>query len=175
MANQTGTVKWFNESKGFGFITPDGGGEDLFAHFSEIQGSGFKTLAENQRVEFEVTQGRKGQQASRIRPIYGPDRRRAPRGPGTSGKRAVASRAFFHLRPYSFGPFPCPLRLAAASAARLATQALAACSAFTAPWTSTMIASTHFAGRSDRARTVYCKVLAQSSRLFTFRLLNWSR
>ncbi|MFA7503732.1 MAG: cold-shock protein [Burkholderiaceae bacterium] len=69
MANQTGTVKWFNESKGFGFITPDGGGEDLFAHFSEIQGSGFKTLAENQRVEFEVTQGRKGQQASRIRPI----------------------------------------------------------------------------------------------------------
>jgi CspA family cold shock protein len=69
MANQTGTVKWFNESKGFGFITPDGGGDDLFAHFSEIQGSGFKTLAENQRVEFEVTQGRKGQQASRIRPI----------------------------------------------------------------------------------------------------------
>ena len=69
MANQTGTVKWFNESKGFGFITPDGGGEDLFAHFSEIQGSGFKTLAENQRVEFEVTQGRKGQQASRIRAI----------------------------------------------------------------------------------------------------------
>ncbi len=69
MANQTGTVKWFNESKGFGFITPDGGGEDLFAHFSEIQGSGFKTLAENQRVEFEVTQGRKGQQASRIRPV----------------------------------------------------------------------------------------------------------
>jgi CspA family cold shock protein len=69
MANQTGTVKWFNESKGFGFITPDGGGDDLFAHFSEIQGSGFKTLTENQRVEFEVTQGRKGQQASRIRPI----------------------------------------------------------------------------------------------------------
>ncbi|MBE0593794.1 MAG: cold-shock protein [Gemmatimonadales bacterium] len=69
MANQTGTVKWFNESKGFGFITPDGGGDDLFAHFSEIQGSGFKTLTENQRVEFEVTQGRKGQQASRIRSI----------------------------------------------------------------------------------------------------------
>ena len=69
MANQTGTVKWFNESKGFGFSPPDGGGEDLFAHFSEIQGSGFKTLAENQRVEFEVTQGRKGQQASRIRPV----------------------------------------------------------------------------------------------------------
>jgi len=69
MANQTGTVKWFNESKGFGFITPDGGGDDLFAHFSEIQGSGFKTLTENQRVEFEVTQGRKGMQASRIRAV----------------------------------------------------------------------------------------------------------
>ena len=69
MANQTGTVKWFNESKGFGFITPDGGGDDLFAHFSEIQGSGFKTLTENQRVEFEVTQGRKGQQAIHIRSI----------------------------------------------------------------------------------------------------------
>jgi CspA family cold shock protein len=64
---QTGTVKWFNEGKGFGFITPDGGGKDLFAHFSEIKGSGFKTLAENQRVEFEVTEGKKGLQASNIR------------------------------------------------------------------------------------------------------------
>ena len=70
MAIETGTVKWFNESKGFGFITPDSGGKDLFAHFKEIQGgSGFKTLAENQRVEFEVTQGQKGPQASRIRPL----------------------------------------------------------------------------------------------------------
>jgi len=67
MATETGTVKWFNEGKGFGFITPDGGGKDLFAHFSEIQGSGFKTLTENQRVEFEVTQGQKGPQASKIR------------------------------------------------------------------------------------------------------------
>jgi CspA family cold shock protein len=50
----TGTVKWFNDSKGFGFIKPDGGGEDLFAHFSEIQGNGFKTLKENQKVEFET-------------------------------------------------------------------------------------------------------------------------
>jgi CspA family cold shock protein len=50
-------VKWFNDSKGFGFIKPDGGGEDLFAHFSEIQGSGFKTLKENQKVEFEVKDG----------------------------------------------------------------------------------------------------------------------
>jgi CspA family cold shock protein len=69
MATQTGTVKWFNESKGFGFIAPDDGGKDLFAHFREIQDSGFKTLAENQRVEFEVTQGQKGPQASRIRSI----------------------------------------------------------------------------------------------------------
>ena len=67
MATETGTVKWFNEGKGFGFITPDSGGKDLFAHFSEIQGTGFKTLAENQRVEFEVTQGQKGPQASKIR------------------------------------------------------------------------------------------------------------
>jgi len=69
MSTQTGVVKWFNESKGFGFITPSDGGDDLFAHFSEIQGEGFKTLAENQQVEFEVTQGRKGLQASRIRPV----------------------------------------------------------------------------------------------------------
>lgn len=64
----TGTVKWFNESKGFGFITPEGGGEDLFAHFSAIQGKGFKTLKEGQRVTFDVTQGQKGKQASNIRP-----------------------------------------------------------------------------------------------------------
>ena len=65
----TGTVKWFNDAKGFGFITPEGGGKDLFVHFSSIQGSGFKTLAENQKVEFEVTQGQKGLQASNIRPV----------------------------------------------------------------------------------------------------------
>lgn len=69
MATETGTVKWFNEGKGFGFIAPDNGGKDLFAHFKEIQGTGFKTLAENQRVEFEVTQGQKGPQASRIRAL----------------------------------------------------------------------------------------------------------
>jgi CspA family cold shock protein len=67
--NQTGTVKWFNEGKGFGFIAQDNGGNDLFAHFSEIKGSGFKTLAENQRVEFDITQGQKGLQASNIRVI----------------------------------------------------------------------------------------------------------
>ena len=65
----TGTVKWFNDSKGFGFITPDAGGDDLFAHFSEIRGDGFKTLTENQRVQFEVTQGQKGPQASKIRAV----------------------------------------------------------------------------------------------------------
>jgi cold shock protein len=70
MTNQTGTVKWFNESKGYGFIAPDGGGKDLFAHFREIQGAdGYKTLAENARVEFSVTQGAKGPQASNIRTI----------------------------------------------------------------------------------------------------------
>jgi len=65
----TGIVKWFNETKGFGFITPDAGGEDLFAHFSAIQGNGFKTLKENQRVSFDVTQGQKGQQASNIQTL----------------------------------------------------------------------------------------------------------
>ncbi len=70
MTTQTGVVKWFNEGKGFGFITPDDGGKDLFAHFKEIQGSaGFKTLSENQRVQFEVTQGQKGPQASNIRSV----------------------------------------------------------------------------------------------------------
>lgn len=67
--NQTGTVKWFNEGKGFGFIAQDGGGNDLFAHFSEIRTSGFKTLQENQRVQFDITQGQKGLQASNIRPL----------------------------------------------------------------------------------------------------------
>ena len=64
----TGKVKWFNDAKGFGFITPDGGGEDLFAHFSAIQGSGFKTLKEGQAVSFDVTTGPKGKQAANIRP-----------------------------------------------------------------------------------------------------------
>ena len=63
-----GTVKWFNATKGFGFITPDGGGEDLFVHQSQIQVSGYRELTEGQRVEFEVTQGQKGLQASRVTP-----------------------------------------------------------------------------------------------------------
>ncbi|MDY0038589.1 MAG: cold-shock protein [Zoogloea oleivorans] len=62
----TGTVKWFNESKGFGFITPDDGSADVFAHFSAIQGTGFKTLPEGQKVNYDVTKGPKGLQASNI-------------------------------------------------------------------------------------------------------------
>ena len=66
-ATETGIVKWFNDGKGFGFITPETGGKDLFAHFKEIRGDGFKSLSEGQRVEFEVSQGQKGPQASNIR------------------------------------------------------------------------------------------------------------
>ena len=62
----TGTVKWFSNDKGYGFITPDAGGEDLFVHFSAIAGSGFKTLDEGAKVSFEVTQGQKGPQATDI-------------------------------------------------------------------------------------------------------------
>ncbi|MFI5844785.1 cold-shock protein [Catenuloplanes sp. NPDC051500] len=65
----TGTVKWFNADKGFGFITPDDGGADVFAHFSAIASSGFRSLDENQKVEFDVTQGQKGPQAANIRPL----------------------------------------------------------------------------------------------------------
>jgi CspA family cold shock protein len=63
----TGTVKWFNDSKGFGFITREDGGKDLFVHVSAIQGQGFTTLKEGQRVSFDITSGPKGQQASNIR------------------------------------------------------------------------------------------------------------
>jgi CspA family cold shock protein len=65
----SGTVKWFNGEKGFGFITQDDGGADVFAHFSAIEASGFRSLEENQRVEFDITQGPKGLQAANIRPL----------------------------------------------------------------------------------------------------------
>ena len=64
-----GTVKWFNGDKGFGFIAQDGGGDDVFVHFSAIQANGFRTLDENQKVEFDVKQGPKGPQAENVRVI----------------------------------------------------------------------------------------------------------
>jgi CspA family cold shock protein len=65
----TGTVKWFNDSKGFGFITPQDGSRDVFVHHSSIQGNGFKSLAEGQQVQFEVEQGQKGPSAVKVQPI----------------------------------------------------------------------------------------------------------
>jgi CspA family cold shock protein len=64
-----GTVKWFNETKGFGFIAPEDGSADVFVHYSAISGNGFKTLADGQKVEYNVTQGQKGLQASDVRAV----------------------------------------------------------------------------------------------------------
>jgi CspA family cold shock protein len=65
----TGTVKWFNDAKGYGFITPDEGGKDLFVHFSNIAGNGFKSLAENAKVEYEAREGAKGPEAVNVTPV----------------------------------------------------------------------------------------------------------
>ena len=65
----TGTVKWFNADKGYGYLSQDDGGADVFVHFSAIQTNGYRSLEENQRVEFEVTQGQKGPQADMVRPL----------------------------------------------------------------------------------------------------------
>ncbi len=64
----SGTVKWFNEKKGFGFITPDDGGEDLFVHYSNLEVDGFRTLRDGQKVQFEPAKGRKGMEATKVRP-----------------------------------------------------------------------------------------------------------
>jgi CspA family cold shock protein len=69
MTTEFGTVKWFNNEKGYGFITPEAGGKDLFAHHSDIVGSGYKSLEENQRVSFEVLAGEKGPQAKNIKVV----------------------------------------------------------------------------------------------------------
>ena len=66
---ETGTVKWFNDAKGFGFITPDGGGDDLFVHFRSIETSGFKSLQEGQKVSYVAVKGQKGMQAEQVRPL----------------------------------------------------------------------------------------------------------
>lgn len=84
MANETGTVKWFNPEKGFGFITRDNGEKDVFVHHSAIQGSGFRTLNDGERVEFDVVQGQKGPAAEKVVRLD-PQPESGPRGGGRSG------------------------------------------------------------------------------------------
>lgn len=83
----TGTVKWFNAEKGFGFITPEGGGKDCFVHFSAIQGSGFKSLDEGEKVEFEIGQGQKGPQAENVTRLGGGTPSEGGRGRSGGGDR----------------------------------------------------------------------------------------
>ncbi|MBI5717430.1 MAG: cold-shock protein [Burkholderiales bacterium] len=82
----TGTVKWFSDAKGFGFIEPEGGGSDVFAHFSAVQMDGFRTLRQGSRVSFDLVQGPKGDSAQNIRPLSGPEAAAAssPGSPGSS-------------------------------------------------------------------------------------------
>lgn len=103
----TGIVKWFNESKGFGFIAPDAGGQDLFAHFSDIQTTGFRSLYENQTVEFELKDGPKGPQASDIKPGPVPEGagRRAPSGDRPPRSGAGGGGGGFGDRPPRTGGF----------------------------------------------------------------------
>ena len=96
-----GTVKWFNAEKGFGFIAQDGGGPDVFVHFSAIQADGYRSLDENQRVEFEVTQGQRGPQADQVRPHLISTRERRP---GRFGGRGVL-RVWAGLPLPAFDPF----------------------------------------------------------------------
>jgi len=81
----TGTVKWFNDAKGFGFIEPEAGGEDIFAHFSAIQMEGFRTLKQGGRVRFDIVQGPKGQLAQNIAPMDSPDAPADPQAPASIG------------------------------------------------------------------------------------------
>jgi len=102
MTTATGTVKWFNDAKGFGFIEPDGGGADVFAHFSAIAMDGFKTLKQGSRVTFEITEGPKGQLAQNIQAEVGPIRT-APAAPAERPARHSKVRApQFHAA--SHGP-----------------------------------------------------------------------
>jgi cold shock protein len=91
----TGTVKWFNDAKGFGFIEPEGGGADVFAHFSAVQMDGFRTLKQGSRVSYELVQGPKGDLAQNIRPVAGED---APAGSTAMPRHAETAQAMASRR-----------------------------------------------------------------------------